>query len=314
MRARKHLAFGVLVTAAALALAACGSGSSGGGSGSGAKVQLALVAYSTPQGAYTKLIKAFQATPAGKNITFTQSYGASGDQSRAVAAGLKADIVNFSLEPDMTRLVKANLVAADWNAGPVQGHDHRLGRRDRHPQGQPEEHQGLDRPDQVRRPGHHAEPVHLRRRALEHHGRVRRRTPDKGTNKQAGVDYLNALFKNVPVQDDSARKSIQTFVGGKGDAFLSYESEAINAQNEQPARRLHGPELDDPDREPDRGHLDHASTRRRPRRSWTSCTPRRRSRSGPTPATGRSCPAWRPASSRRPASCSPSTTSAAGRR
>ena len=95
--------------------------SSGGGSGSGPKVQLALVAYSTPQGAYTKLIKAFQATPAGKNITFTQSYGASGDQSRAVAAGLKADVVNFSLEPDMTRLVKANLVAADWNANQYKG-------------------------------------------------------------------------------------------------------------------------------------------------------------------------------------------------
>jgi len=120
MRARRHMALGVLVTAAVLALAACGSGGGAGG-GSGAKVQLSLVAYSTPQGAYTKLIKAFQSTPAGRNITFTQSYGASGDQSRAVAAGLKADIVNFSLEPDMTRLVKANLVDSTWNAGQYKG-------------------------------------------------------------------------------------------------------------------------------------------------------------------------------------------------
>ena len=48
-------------------------------------MQLSLVAYSVPQAAYAKLIKAFQATPAGKNVSFTQSYGASGDQSRAVA-------------------------------------------------------------------------------------------------------------------------------------------------------------------------------------------------------------------------------------
>ena len=77
--------------------------------------ELSLVAYSTPQAAYEEIIKAFNATTQGKNITFTQSYGASGDQSRAVVAGLDADYVAFSLEPDVTRLVKANLVAADWN-------------------------------------------------------------------------------------------------------------------------------------------------------------------------------------------------------
>src|SRR5215211_2929663 len=108
-----------LTTVAALALmtpglAACGAGSADAG-GASKKVQLSLVAYSTPQAAYEQLIKAFQATPEGKNVTFTKSFGGSGDQSRAVESGLKADIVAFSLEPDMTRLVKAKLVAEDWN-------------------------------------------------------------------------------------------------------------------------------------------------------------------------------------------------------
>src|SRR5258708_37054720 len=66
--------------------------------------QLSLVAYSTPQAAYDKIIKAFQATAEGKNITFAESFGASGDQSRAVEAGLSADVVAFSLAPDMTKL------------------------------------------------------------------------------------------------------------------------------------------------------------------------------------------------------------------
>ncbi|MGZ4793919.1 MAG: hypothetical protein ACXWBO_18855, partial [Ilumatobacteraceae bacterium] len=51
---------------------------------------LSLVAYSTPQAAYEQIISAFNATTQGKKITFTQSYGASGDQSRAVVAGLDA--------------------------------------------------------------------------------------------------------------------------------------------------------------------------------------------------------------------------------
>ena len=121
-RAAALVAAGLVST---LALAACAStdapAASSTGSGGGKPVTLSLVAYSTPQAAYEKLITAFQKTDAGKNVTFTQSYGASGDQSRAVAAGLTADVVAFSLETDMTRLVKANLVAADWNTDQYKG-------------------------------------------------------------------------------------------------------------------------------------------------------------------------------------------------
>src|SRR5918911_1022460 len=109
----------LLTTAAvaltAAALAACGGSSSGGGGG------LSLVAYSTPKEAYADLIPAFQKTAAGKGAKFTQSYGASGDQSRAVDNGLKADVVAFSLEPDVTRLVKSGIVDRSWNAGPHRG-------------------------------------------------------------------------------------------------------------------------------------------------------------------------------------------------
>src|SRR5690242_13903025 len=94
---KRGLAAGVAVAGvAALTLTGCGGSSSAGGGGGG-KVKLSLVAYSTPQAAYEKIIKAFQATPAGKDVEFQQSYGASGDQSRAVASGLAADVVEFSL-------------------------------------------------------------------------------------------------------------------------------------------------------------------------------------------------------------------------
>src|SRR5437660_2802165 len=107
---RRSLAAVLILCAAGLGLAACGS------SGSGSSNSLTLVAYSTPQGVFEKLIPAFQATPDGKGVSFNQSYGPSGDQSRAVVNGLHANVVNFPLEPDVERLVKAGLVAASWNA------------------------------------------------------------------------------------------------------------------------------------------------------------------------------------------------------
>ncbi|MDQ6807365.1 MAG: substrate-binding domain-containing protein, partial [Actinomycetota bacterium] len=83
--------------------------------------QLSLVAYSTPSSAYAKLIAAYAKTPAGAGVTFSTSFGPSGTQSRAGAAGQPADVVNFSLTPDVTRLVKAGLVASGWDSGPSKG-------------------------------------------------------------------------------------------------------------------------------------------------------------------------------------------------
>src|SRR5881275_2540861 len=83
--------------------------------GAARDTNLSLVAYSTPREAYAQLIPAFQKTAAGKGVTFSQSYAASGEQSRAVAAGLDADVVAFSLAPDITSLVQKKLVPQSWN-------------------------------------------------------------------------------------------------------------------------------------------------------------------------------------------------------
>src|SRR5437588_5711625 len=63
---------------------------------------------------YTTLFRS-QKSAAGAGVEFTQSYGASGDQERAVAAGLPADIVNLSLAPDVDALVQAHLVNPSWD-------------------------------------------------------------------------------------------------------------------------------------------------------------------------------------------------------
>ena len=191
--------------------------------------ELALVAYSTPQEAYDQITEAFSKTPQGRNVTFTKSYGGSGDQSRAVESGLTADVVAFSLEPDMTRLVKKAMVAEDWNAG---------------------EHKGMVTESLTVFVVRKGNPKHITTWADLVKPGVEVITPnpftsggarwnvmaaygqasDKGKVEADGVAYLNKLFANVPVQDDSARKSLQTFTSGKGDVLLAYENEAIFAQ------------------------------------------------------------------------------------
>src|SRR5215208_101764 len=211
-------------------LSACGSGPGGGGD----KVKLSLVAYSTPQAAYEQIIAAYQDTPGGKNVEFSKSFGGSGDQSRAVESGLKADVVAFSLEPDMTRLVKAGLVGGDWNAGPTKGMITDsvvvIGTRKGNPKNL-KDWQDLIQPGvQVITPNPFTSGG-ARWNVLAGYGAESNQNKDGA----AGVDYLKRLFENVPVQDDSARKSLQTFTSGKGDGILAYENEAIFAQQKNVA-------------------------------------------------------------------------------
>ena len=230
---KRGLAAGVaLAGAGLLALTGC-SGSSASASGGG-KVTLSLVAYSTPQAAYEKIIKAFQATPAGKNVNFQQSYGASGDQSRAVASGLKADVVEFSLAPDMQRLVDANLVSANWDKNQYHGFvtDSVVVIATR--KGNPKHI--VDWPDLVK-PGVEVITPNpftsggARWNLMAAYGGALA----EGDSESQADAYLGELLKHTPVQDSSARDSLQTFVGGKGDAMLAYENDAIFAQQNNQA-------------------------------------------------------------------------------
>src|SRR5689334_17963980 len=107
-----------LSIAGVLALTGCGGDSDASEDGG---TTLNLVGYSVLEQANKGVIEAFQKTDAGKDVEFKESYGASGDQSRAVAAGAKADEVHLSLEPDVTRLVDAGLVDDTWKDNDTQG-------------------------------------------------------------------------------------------------------------------------------------------------------------------------------------------------
>src|SRR3954447_24381601 len=120
---RSRLLLATLVVAL-LTVTACGGSSdstTGSSSTDTASKSLSLVAYSTPEVVYDEIEPLFQKTGDGEGVGFKSSFGASGEQSRAVEAGLKADVVSFSLEPDMDRLVKAGLVDSNWADTPSKG-------------------------------------------------------------------------------------------------------------------------------------------------------------------------------------------------
>ena len=187
--------------------------------------KLSLVAYSTPREAYGKLIPLFQKTPAGDGVGFSQSYGASGEQTRAVKAGLDADVVALSLGPDMDELVAAGKVDAKWKKqsykGMVTNSVVVFVVRDGNPK-KIKSWNDLLRPDVDIVTPNPFTSGGARWNIMAAYGSWRKQGK---TDKQAQANLLK-MWKNVVVQDTSARAALTTFNSGKGDVMLAYENEA----------------------------------------------------------------------------------------
>jgi sulfate/thiosulfate transport system substrate-binding protein len=234
LRTRSLIA--AVLALAAVAVAGCGGSedtkdaTAGASDSGGSKGTLSLVAYSTPQVVYDEIIPAFKKTPEGEGIGFRTSFGASGDQSRAVEAGQKADVVAFSLAPDVDRLVDAGLVADNWAAN---------------------RHKGFVSNSVVAFVVRKGNPKGIRTWADLLKPGVKVLTPNPftsggakwnlmaaygaqlelGRSRAQALDYLRRLLtQHVSVQDKSGRESLQTFLNGNGDVSISYENEAITAQ------------------------------------------------------------------------------------
>src|ERR671929_1258167 len=217
----KSISVIVVVVAAGLLLTSAGAATKGG--------SISLVAYSTPKEAYGQLIDAFGKTKAGKGVSFTQSYGASGDQAQAVVNGLRADVVAFSLEPDVTTLVKARFVGPSWNKNRWHGMVTRsvvvFVLRNGNPK-HIRDWSDLVKPGvQVVTPNPFTSGG-ARWNVMAAYGALRR----EGKSDQQAVQYLYKLFRHVPVQPASAREALQVFAQGQGDVLLTYENDAIYAE------------------------------------------------------------------------------------
>jgi len=212
----------VSLSAAALTLGALPAGAQSGGG-------VSLVAYSTPKPAYSVLASDFAKTKAGAGVVVSPSFGPSGTQATSVVDGLPADLVNFSLEPDMAKLVKGGLVSSSWDTGPTKGMvtDSIV--------------------SFVVRPGN---PKHITTWADLVKSGVGVITPNvfssgsakwnimaaygaeiaQGKTPAQAQAYLSQLLHNAVAQPSSASAALQTFLSGQGDVLLDYEDDGLYAK------------------------------------------------------------------------------------
>jgi sulfate transport system substrate-binding protein len=220
-----RLGVALIALAATVGIAACG------GSASGAD-KVNLIAYSTPQQVYEdKLEPAFKDTAEGGDADFSNSFGASGDQSRAVESGQPADVVEFSLEPDMTRLVDAGIVANDWDQNQYKGIVTNSVVTLMVRPGNPKNIHSFDdltRSDVEVIDPNPATSGGARWNIMAIYGSQIK----AGKSEAQAQDFVKQVIANTAVQDDSARDSLNTFASGKGDVLVGYENEAIQAQQE----------------------------------------------------------------------------------
>ncbi len=230
MNNRLRTALG-LAAASLLVVSACGgddddaSADEGGGGG---ETTLNIVGFAVPEAANTAIAEAWNETPEGEGVTFQTSYGASGDQSRAVVAGLEADYVHFSVASDVTRLVDEGLVAEDWDDGPTKGIVSSSVVVFAVREGNPE---GIETWDDLIQPGveivtpNPASSGAARWNALAAWGQV---IESGGTEADAEA-YVTSFFNNVVALPGSGRDATTAFLGGTGDVLMAYENEAILA-------------------------------------------------------------------------------------
>jgi sulfate/thiosulfate transport system substrate-binding protein len=221
-----------LLAATSLVIGACGSdddGVAGADSGAPQEVDLSLVGFAVPKAGHDLAQAAFAQTPEGEGVSWTTSYGASGDQSRAVVSGLDADVVHFSLEGDVTRLVDEGLVAEDWDAGETKGiiTDSVVVLVVR--KGNPKDIQGWD---DIVQPGigivtpNPGSSGSARWNILAAWGHV----IANGGSEDDAKAFLTKFFDNAVALPGSGRDATTAFTAGTGDVLISYENEAILAR------------------------------------------------------------------------------------
>lgn len=231
-----------------MAIAACSgngasnSSSSGDVGGSAASpvaankqdVRLTLVSFAVTKVAHDAIIPKFVEQwkkEHNQNVTFEQSYGGSGSQTRAVIDGLEADIVHLALGLDVDKIQKAKLIEPGWekefpNNGVVSKSVAALITRSGNPKGL-KTWADLAKDD-----------VKLITADPKTSGIARwnflalwNSVIKTGGGEQKALDFVTKVYKNVPVLTKDAREATDIFAKrGQGDVLINYENEIVLAQ------------------------------------------------------------------------------------
>src|SRR6478672_2879729 len=225
----KRIRFAALAVAATT-IPAVLSGCAASSGSSSSSDSVSVVGFSVLKTANEPVIADFQKTDAGKGVKFTTSYGASGDQSRAVIGGLPTDEVHLSLEPDVSKIVDAGLVDSSWDQTATKGilTDSEVVFLVR--KGNPLHIKGWD--DLVK-PG-----VKIVTPNPESSGSAKwnilaayahAKEAQGGTDAKATA-FVTKLLGNAVALPASGSDALSSFLAGNGDVLLAYENDSIEAR------------------------------------------------------------------------------------
>ncbi len=197
-------------------------------------VEVTLVSFAVTKAAHDAIIPKFVEKwkqEHNQNVTFRQSYGGSGSQTRAVIDGLEADVVHLALGLDTQKIEKAGLIEPGWekevpNNAIVSKTVAAL----------------------ITRSGN---PKNIKTWADLGKGDIKVITADPKTSgiarwnflalwnsaiktgggEEKALDFVTKVYSNVPVLTKDAREATDAFAKqGQGDALINYENEVILAQ------------------------------------------------------------------------------------
>ncbi|MBI3765153.1 MAG: sulfate ABC transporter substrate-binding protein, partial [Ignavibacteriales bacterium] len=202
------------------------------------EITLLNVSYDPTRELYQEFDKKFAEywkTKTGQTVTINQSHGGSGKQARAIIDGLEADVVTLGLAYDIDALhEKGKLVPKDWqsrlpdNSSPYTSTIIFLVRK-----GNPKEVKDWDdltKPNVSVVTPNPKTSGGARWNYLAAWGYALKKF--NGDDAKAR-DFVQRLYKNVPILDAGARGATTTFVErGIGDVLVAWENEALLAIKE----------------------------------------------------------------------------------
>ena len=224
----RKFVFNTLVRATAAAIVA------GGTVGAHAATTLLNVSYDPTRELYkeinTEFAKKWKAET-GEDITLRASHGGSGKQARSVIDGLDADVVTLALGYDIDAIAEKGLTGKDWqkrlphNASPYTSTIVFLVRK-----GNPK---GIKDWNDLIKPGIAVitpNPKTSGGARWNYLAAWAYALKQPGGSDATAKDFVQKLYKNVPVLDSGARGATTTFTErGIGDVLIAWEDEALLA-------------------------------------------------------------------------------------
>lgn len=238
-RSKRLLSLGMVLSLMASLFAGCSSSAdqaeASGGTAPQGDVTLVIGAYSVVKDSVQDIIPLFQKKwkeETGQTVTFQESYEASGTQARAIVGGFEADVALLSLEGDIDKLTKAELVNKDWKDKPDGGMITTsvavIGTRERNPLGI-RSFADLAKPGvKVLYPNPKTSGGAQWDINAIYGAGLKESEREEGKKDPAFAKaFLESVHANIESLDKSGRASMAAFEYGVGDALVTYENELV---------------------------------------------------------------------------------------